>query len=237
MAGIDPTLQYAVIERHAQDAPKPGVELEAWSERVAPEYGIPASRVRRIIAEEAAVMLQAVNNRSQTVAQKVADVMGANLTAAFDVLREAYGATKKKILLDQHGRPKEDENGNYIWLEVPDWQSRLAAVRSTIEVFGARPPQQIEVSSHSINLNISPSDALAELARLTTDIPKLQAAYARQLGSGTGPVIEAGEDAEGADRGDGLRVLADPMHQNKRRAGQRKPVQAVSGPAVPPSGA
>jgi hypothetical protein len=143
--------------------------------------------VRRIVTEGAAVMLETINARAQTLAQQIADRMGANLVAAFEVLRQAYTATKRKVLLDKSGRPKlgapsEDGPGytpeNMIYIDVPDWHARLSAVRTTVEIFGARAPQQIEVSSQSVVVNLSAKDALAELQRIRVDLPRLEEHFA-----------------------------------------------------------
>src|SRR5580765_6051095 len=102
---IDPIARKRVWERFERDQPAPGPALSDWCIALAEESGLAASQVRRIVTEGAAVMLEVINARAQTLAQQIAERMGANLVAAFEVLRQAYTATKRKVLLDKSGRP------------------------------------------------------------------------------------------------------------------------------------
>jgi hypothetical protein len=208
---IDPVLSAAIWERYEQDRPRPGRDYTAWVARMSEESATSATVIRRIVGEGAGAMLNAIDNRIQTYAQKIAEIMGADLVAALDVLREALSATKKKVLLDKQGRPKlidvrpEEEGGpgflpeNMIYVETPDWPSRLSAIRTMVEIHGARAPQQFEINQKTVTLDLTPNAALAELARLADAIPRLQSALAAS-GAGSPRLIGAGTTAEVSTR-------------------------------------
>jgi hypothetical protein len=101
---IDPVARKLVWERFERDQPAPGPPLTDWCVAVAQESGLAVKLVRRIVNEGASVMLEIINSRAQTLAQQIAERMGANLVAAFEVLREAYQASKKKVLQDKSAR-------------------------------------------------------------------------------------------------------------------------------------
>jgi hypothetical protein len=196
---LDPITRKLIWERFERDHPNPGPALADWCSQFAEESGVPEAAIRRVVTEGSAVILHAINNKAFTIAQELAERMGASLAASFEVLREAYHATKRKVLLDKAGRPKlvdPSETGpgftpeNMIYIDVPDWHARLSAVRTTIEIFGARAPQQFEVTSRSVNLTLSTKDAMVELQRLSNEIPKLQRAYAA--------IAEGDPDASGS---------------------------------------
>lgn len=197
---VDPVLSAAIWERYEADRPQPGRAYSAWVARIAEESATQPALVRRVVAEGAGAMLNALNDRFQTFAQQISEFMGAGLVVALETLREALVCTKKKVLLDKSGRPKllderpEKDGGagyvpdNMIYIEVPDWPSRLSAARTLIEIQGGRPPQQVEVKSQTVTLNLSHNDAAAELTRLEESIPRLQSALAAlsQAGQGFG---------------------------------------------------
>lgn len=209
MAVVDPALRMAVWQRFEEQRPKAGPETVMWVEAMAEETGTSTQMVRKIIAEGASSFLLAFSARAQTHAQQVAEMLGSNLVAAFDMLREALQATKKKVLLDKSGRPRLLNDisvamggpgfvpDNMIYIELPDWHARLSAIRTIVEVFGARAPQQIEVNSKSVVLNLSAKDAMAELQRLHAELPRLQQAYAAFAEADSG-AIGPGEGATGA---------------------------------------
>ena len=217
---LDPVLSAAVWERYERDQPQPGRRLNEWIARLNEETGVSESMIRAIIGQGAGAMLNAINERVQTYAQQIADIIGADLVSGLACLREALSATKKKVLLGHDGRPKLVDPSpegpgmvpeNMIYLEVPDWPSRLSAVRTLIEVHGARAPQQIEVEQKITTLDLTPSAALAELARLSAAIPRLQAALAagregipRAIGSGTTVAVPVSRPRRP--------LLADGMH-------------------------
>jgi hypothetical protein len=223
----DPTLTAAIWQRYEEDKPAPGRPYSAWVHRIAEESGTPVSVVRRIVAEGAGAMLNAINDRFQTFAQQISDFMGAGLVVALETLRDALTCNKRKVLLDHGGRPKlidarpEKEGGpgyvpeNMIYLEVPDWPSRLSAARTLIEIQGARPPQQVEVKSQSVVLNLSAHDARAELDRLAEALPRLQSALAGLSQAGS-RVAGAGKTVEIAVGDQGRRLLDDGMHGDAR---------------------
>ncbi len=187
---VDPALRVAVWQRFEEERPKAGPATVDWTAAMAEETGTSTHTIRKIIAEGASAFLTAFSVRAQTYAQQVAEMLGANLVAAFDMLRESLHATKKKVLLDKSGRPKllndiSIEMGgpgyvpeNMIYIEMPDWHARLSAIRTIVEVFGGRAPTQVEISSKSVVFNLSAKDAMAELQRLSTELPRLQQAYA-----------------------------------------------------------
>ena len=209
---LDPVTRRLIWERFERDKPNPGPAFSDWAASFSEESGVPERDIRRVAAEGSAVILTAINAKAITLAQDIAERMGANLSSAFAVLREAYTATKKKVLMDKSGRPKliAPELGfvptNMIYIEVEDWQARLAAVRTTIEIFGARAPQEIEVRGQvkgqftNINIDIPLDQAMAELKRLPGEIDRLYRAYAEFAeadaasgspgSSGTGKTIE-----------------------------------------------
>lgn len=200
MAANDPILAAEVWKRYQRDQPKPGHEFNAWAHTFSEESGIPAGTIRFVVSRGSAAMLNAMSERLQTTAQQVADMMGADLVAALDVLRDAMTASNKKLVKDSKSRPVLiDPEGshtaeNFMYTETPDWQTRLSAVRSLIEIHGARAPQQYEIEQKTITLDLTREAALAELERLADALPKLQAALnasprrpARALGPGTTP--------------------------------------------------
>ena len=228
----DPVLSSAVWERYERDHPAPGREYNVWVARLREETGIPEATIRQVVGEGAGAMLNAINERVQTYAQQIADLIGADLVSGLACLRDALNATKKKVLLDHAGRPKLIDPSpegpgmvpeNIIYLEVPDWPSRLSAVRTLIEVHGARAPQQIEVDQKVVTLDLTPSAALAELTRLSESIPRLQAALAagregspRLIGSGTAAAVPASRTRRA--------LLVNRMHGDEGRAGQDQSV-------------
>ena len=224
----DPVMDAAIWERYEQDRPRPGRPLSLWVSRLSDESGIPEAQIRRVIARGAGTMLNAISDRIQTYAQDIADLIGADLVTALDTLRESFTATKKKVLLDKSGRPRlidETEGGpgyvpeNMIYIEVPDWHARLSAVRTAVEIHGARAPQQIEVNQKVVTLDLTPDAALAELERLALALPRLQAAIAAgEQGASGATGRRAAIEVSVGDQGHPL--LADRMHPDEGRAGQ-----------------
>lgn len=193
---LDPVARLAIWKEYEESRPKVGAETNAWIERFAGDNGFPVSTVRRVIAEGSFAMLQEINQRSATVAQQIAEMMGANMAAAFEVLREAYHATKKtavlwrgELKLVDPSKPATDDN--IVWLEVPDWHARLSAIRTTVEIFGARAPQQFEVNSKSLVVTLTDKEALAILEQASVEFPRLLETYRQLAGPG-----EAGAGSE-----------------------------------------
>lgn len=225
---IDPALSAAIWQRYSQDQPKQGLEFTAWVARIAEECGSSQNLVRRVVGEGASAMLNAIQDRFQTYAQQIAALMGADLVAAFETLRNGLTATKRRVATDRKGRPwlvndKPDGPGyvesNFVWIETPDWPCMLSAARSLIEVWGARPPQQVEVNSKVLTLNLNSHDALAELARLAEAIPRLQSVISGSGARATQPARQraALEVSTGPARPP---VLDDGSDRNPRRPGQ-----------------
>ena len=223
---IDPILSAAIWQRYEQEQPKAGREFSAWVQRIAEESATSTSTVRRVVGEGAGAMLNAINDRFQTYAQQIAEFMGAGLVVALETLREGLTATKKRVALDKRGRPllaNEAADGpgfvpeNFIWIEQPDWPSRLSAARSLLEVAGAKAPQQVEVkqNSLSVSVNLTPNDAMAELARLGEAIPRLQAAVAA-CGEGNPGAPRPRAAIEGAYGRPRPPLLDDGMHGDAR---------------------
>lgn len=229
---IDPKLSAAIWQRYDEERPKQGPEFTAWVHRISEECGSSEALVRRVVGEGASAMLNAINDRFQTYAQQIASLMGADLVAALETLRDGLTCTKRRVATNRAGKPyllDDSKEGpgltpeNMLWIETPDWPSRLSAARSLIEVAGGRAPQQVEVNQKIVSLNLSSHDALAELARLSEAIPRLQSAIA---GSGAGDPRPARPRAAiempaGAARPD---LLDDRMHRNARRPGQGESV-------------
>ena len=175
---VDTIARRLIWERFERDQPNPGPAFEDWVTTFSQESGVLERDIRKVATEGSATLLNAINQRAVTLAQSIAERMGATLVSAFQVLQDAYSATKKKVLLDRGGKPKllDPELGyvpeNMIYIEVPDWQSRLAAVRMTIDIFGAHAPTRVEFQgsvrseSVSINFDIPIDQAMAELKRL-----------------------------------------------------------------------
>lgn len=155
MPSIEPVVRAKVWKQFEQDNPQPGAALNDWITRYSRLTGLAEGTIRRIIAEGSVVVLRAMDQRSVSLAQEIAERMGANLSAAFEVLRESYHATKKKVLLDRHGNPKliDPAKGpvpeNMVYIEVPDWVARLMAVRQTVEIFGARAPNEVWIKQQT----------------------------------------------------------------------------------------
>ena len=208
MASVDPVTRRLIWERFEQDNPQPGPSLSDWMVERSKEWKIPETTVRRVVGEGSSVVLQAVNKHSVTVAQGIAERMGADLVLAFERLKEAMNATKKKYLTDNHGNPKlrnpqgEPTAANMISVDQPDWNIRLQAIRLTMEIYGAHAPRpavnmhyevgmKVDQSKTTVvNLNMTPEQVMLELSRLPDEIRNLERAYAA-IAEGT--PIPAGE--------------------------------------------
>jgi hypothetical protein len=188
---IDPVTRKLIWEQFEKDSPSPGPSLNDWVATRSGEWGIAPNAIRRVLAEGSAVILGVVNERALTYAQEIAERMGADLVQAFEVLREGFHATKKRVLTDSHGKPRLIDNSpggpgqvssNMVTFDVPDWGVRLQAVRLTMDLFGAygaRPVQQYEMKADVkvVNVEMSFDQMLSELQRLPDEIDKLTRTY------------------------------------------------------------
>lgn len=198
-------IRAAIWQRFEHEKPRPGPELDEWVDNITHEAGVAKKIVLRVITGGMAAAQSAFNDQVATRAQQLADLMGADLITAFEVLRESYGATKKKVLLDKSGRPKlvdESEGGpgyvpeNMIYIEVPDWNVRLSAVRTAVEIYGARAPQVVEINQKTTVLDLTTEDALAQIADVAQRAAALRERLARGL-QGTSGSPEGGGAAPG----------------------------------------
>ena len=185
----------AVWQRYETDRPPAGRDLNQWILRLSEESGIAPVEIRRVVARGAGAMMNAISERLQSNAQQIADIIGADLVAALEVLRDCFTATRKKVLLDRSGRPKlvdDSKDGpgyvpsNMIYIEVEDHNVRLGAARSVLEIYGAHAPQKMEIDQKIVTLDITPNAAFAELERLARELPKLRAAIALSQQAATG---------------------------------------------------
>lgn len=212
---VDPVTRKLVWEQFEKDSPPPGPGYNDWVHAHAAGWGIPESSIRRIITEGSAVATSVVNKHVATFAQGMAEKIGADLTAAFEVLREGLQAGRKRVLVDKQGNPRLIDNrppplgpgavlDNMVTVETPDWSTRMAAVRMCMDLFGAygaRPAQRyemnVEAKVQTVNLNMSADEMRAEIERLRHELPKFVDAYAEITG-GTPLLAGAGEAPEGA---------------------------------------
>lgn len=190
----DPVLRAAIWERWEAERPRAGHEYQAWVERVAGEACVPATVVRNIVSRGAGTLLNEINRRTLTHAQEIAELLGADLVSALETFRRGLHATRKRPLLDKAGRPKlKDPDGpltpsNVTFIEVEDWDARLSAARSLVEVFGARAPQQIEVKSQTVIMDLTTEQALAEIVKLRQAAASLEAQLSADIAANTGGV-------------------------------------------------
>jgi hypothetical protein len=183
VSASDPILRAAIWERWEAERPRAGHDYAAWVERVAEEAAVPQHVVRNVVSRGAGALLNEINRRTLTHAQEIAELLGADLVSALETFRRGLTATRKRPLLDKAGRPKLlDPNGpltaeNVTFIEVEDWDARLSAAHSLVEVYGARAPQQIEVNSKTVVMDLTTEEALAEIAQVAERAAQLRAAY------------------------------------------------------------
>lgn len=212
-----PILHQQIWERYEQERPAQGLDYSHWVERVAGELGTSEYKVRQIISRQTHAFNAALARNIQTKAQQVADLLGADLVAALDTLRDGLTAGSKKPLLDKSGRPIINEKtGEQEWWETPNWDARLSAARSLIEVHGAKAPQQVNVDvEQNINLRLhtlSEAEIMEKCVGLVADIERFKG-IASGNGSAAERVIDTSSEPERL-------LLADRGNEDSGRSGR-----------------
>lgn len=227
-----PVVRAKVWAEFEKANPRGGEEYKAWCETTAELLNVSVDQVKRVVASESDALNAQIRRATLTEAQKVANLLGATVTAALEVLGEALEAGKRKPLLDKSGKPQFDpETGQLIYLEEPDWQARIMAANKLIHVHGAYAPQQYEVKTdvtHSFaalteaELEQQFKELLPTLHEFNIVAPPKPRRSARQS-NGTGAAHE------GSQVIDGLLLLSDGMHEDEGRTSDTERTGGVQG--------
>lgn len=208
---------------HAAQIPPHGPAYHDWLVRAADELACSQPQCRRVIAEYQGQLQSGVGQSVGTMAQQIADMMGATMVQAFAVLEKGLLAEDVSYLRDGAGNLVK-EDGHYVKIRKPLWATRLKAVENTLKVHGAFAPQQVNVNELKIIANITDGELFNRIDALQRNLAILTRDTAAALG-GTRS-LSAGSAGEKGDSGQV--VLADRVYEDEGRTGSDEPLQELS---------
>lgn len=191
-----------ILSKWERDTPPThGVEFNTWVSEAALEFDVREDFVRQCLWESYQAFLFATESSMRPEAQRQADFIGASVQMALQTLRDGMTATKKRPVV---------VNGAVEIVEVDDWPTRLVAADKTIKIHGAYAPEKTEVTSHSLNINVSLSEMMEESKLLEREIKRIESVRARAAAAqGRVELIDA--SATGPER---PLLLDDPLHKD-----------------------
>lgn len=150
-------------------------ELAAWVELMAANLACDESEIRKVVAKTNKAFDVHRRLAAVTVIQREADTVGACVMSALDTLKNSLSATKKQLLVDRDRSPILNQNGQFQFIETPDWAARVRGASIILDVHGGKAPREVNVSGkieHDHFINKSDDELKARLSAAMETIEK-----------------------------------------------------------------